>query len=64
MRIQTKVGLAILPVVALSIAALGLWSVKLASDGIQQSALEHMNAVLENFVAHDVSALHALLVKN
>lgn len=64
MKIQTKIGFGILPLVLLSITMLGFWAIQTAQEGIEQSAIQHMSTVIDFFVTDKVSELHAVLVKN
>ena len=64
MKIQTKIGLAILPVILLSIIVLGWWAVQTTRKGIENAASQHMKTVLDAYVADKVSGLHKLLVRN
>lgn len=64
MKIQTKIGLAILPVILLSIIVLGWWAVQTTKKSIENAAGQHMATVLDSYVADKVSGLHKLLVRN
>ncbi len=64
MKIQTKIGLATLPLVLLSIIILGFWAIKIAKGGIKHSTFQHMNTVLEFFINDKITELHDILVKN
>lgn len=64
MKLQTKVGLSILPVVLLAIVILDLWVIRVMTEGIETSTLRHMEVVLNAYVTDKVGALHTVLVKN
>jgi hypothetical protein len=64
MKIQTKIGLSILPLVLLSIIVLGYWAIGMTKNGIEKSALRHMNTVLDSYVDDKVSELYHILLKN
>ena len=64
MKIQTKIGLSLFPLVLLSIIILGAWSVHITSTGIDKSALQHMNTILDYYVDDKIGGMHQLLVRN
>lgn len=64
MKIQTKIGLSILPLVLFSIIVLGYWAIRMTKNGIEKSALRHMHTVLDSYVDDKVSELYNILVKN
>ncbi len=64
MRLQTKIALAILPLVIGSIFALGFWTVHQAEEGIHESTFRYMETILEVYIADRVAPLHRILVQN
>ena len=64
MKIQTKIGLGLLPLVLLSIIVLGSWSIRIITSGIEKSAFQHMNTILDSYVDNKIKGLHHLLVRN
>lgn len=64
MKIQTKIGLGLFPLVLLSIIILGAWSVHITTAGIDKSALQHMTTILDYYVDDKVRGMHQLLVRN
>jgi len=64
MKLQTKVGLTILPLVVGSILSLGWWSIKTASDGIYNSTYQYMDTVLNAYISDTVMRLQGILKKN
>ena len=64
MKIQTKIGLGLIPLVLLSIIILGAWSVRITTSGIDKSALQHMNTILDYYVDDKIRGMHQLLVRN
>ena len=63
MKLQTKIGLVILPLVIGSILFLGWWSIKTASDGIHNSTYQYMDTVLNAYIADTVVRLQDILKK-
>jgi len=63
-KIQTKIGLSLLPLVLLSIIVLGYWSIRITASGIEKSAFQHMNTILDSYVDEKIKDLHHLLVRN
>ena len=64
MKIQTKIGVGLFPLVLLSIIILGAWSVHITTTGIEKSALRHMNSILDHYVDDKIRDMHQLLVRN
>ena len=64
MKIQTKIGLGLLPLVLLSITVLGSWSIRITTNGIEKSAFQHMNTLLDSYVDDKIRDPHRLLVRN
>ncbi len=64
MKLQTKISLAILPLVAAVIFALGSWSVLTTTRGIQDSMFKIAGQELKDFVQHVLVENHAILSKH
>lgn len=64
MRLQTKIGFAILPLIGIAIFAIGIWSVNTASKSIEESIYQIMEMELDNYIDEDVNELHGILAKN
>lgn len=64
MKLQTKISLAILPLVIASIVILGVWSYLEAKSGVQQAVHQYLETVLKAFVAENLDKPHKILDKN
>jgi diguanylate cyclase (GGDEF)-like protein/PAS domain S-box-containing protein len=64
MRLQTKISLAVLPLVALTIFVLGTWSVMTATSGIQQAMYQIIEKELEDYVELVIADLNGVLEKH
>lgn len=64
MKIQTKICLIILPLIIGSILILGWWSIKTASDSIQNSTYQYIDTVLNAYISDTVMRLQDILEKN
>ncbi len=61
MRLQSKIALAVLPLVVASVFAVGLVAMNVANRAIRETTYEHMSVVLDLFVRNNIRPLHALL---
>jgi signal transduction histidine kinase len=61
MRLQTKLSLGILPIVAAAILGLGYWSVKTAQDALEEATRVYMTSTLMSFVQNEVQPREQLL---
>ena len=64
MKIQTKICLIILPLIIGSILILGWWSIKTASDSIQNSTYQYIDTILNAYISDTVMRLQDILEKN
>ena len=64
MKLQTKICLIILPLIIGSILILGWWSIKTASDSIQNSTYQYIDTVLDAYISDSVMRLQNILEKN
>lgn len=64
MRLQTKISMAILPLVALTIFFVGTWAVIIATRGIQNAMYQLIEAELKYYVNNTVSDLNNTLNKH
>lgn len=63
MRLQTKLSLVVLPTVAIIIIALGTMSIWTTTKAIQTNIYNSVEAELHDFIEHNISELHRLLVE-
>lgn len=64
MRLQAKIGISILPLVAFSTFFLGAWSIKTAEKGIEQSMNRYMTRSLRSFINGSVYFHYNILKKS
>ncbi|MBI9086211.1 MAG: diguanylate cyclase [Desulfobacterales bacterium] len=64
MRLQTKISLAVLPLIALAISILGTLSVMTATSGIRHAMYQIIEQELEDYFDHVVVDLHGVLEKH
>ncbi len=64
MRLQTKIGLFILPLFLLASATLGYWSVNVSSAELHSLTMKVLADKIHNYVRYISTDLHGLLVKN
>ncbi len=64
MRLQTKIVLTILPLTALSIFAMGFWSVSTIKQSMEKNLRHLMVQEIEDFVAHTITRNYNILEKN
>lgn len=64
MKLQTKISISILPLVALVIFAFGAWSVMTSTRGIHDAVHQVFQQELQNYVEHSVSDNYQTLVKH
>ncbi len=64
MRLQTKIGLFILPLFLLALATLGYWSVNVSSAELHSLTMKVLADKTHHYVRHISTDLHGLLVKN
>ncbi len=64
MNIHSKIALAIIPIIILSVVVLGYWAVKMVMGSTEKSSYEHMNTILDSYYNDKVRAFHDILVKN
>jgi signal transduction histidine kinase/CheY-like chemotaxis protein len=63
MRLQTKIALAVLPLVVASIFAVGFGAMNVAHRVLRTSTFDHMHVVLNIFVRDHIEPLHGLLAQ-
>ncbi|MFP4307590.1 MAG: ATP-binding protein [Desulfococcaceae bacterium] len=61
MRLQSKIAFTVLPLVVVSILAMGLVAMEVADRALRETTYEHMSVVLDLFVRNNIRPLHALL---
>jgi PAS domain S-box-containing protein len=61
MRLQSKIAFAVLPLVVVSILAVGLVAMKVADRALRETTSEHMSVVLDLFFRNNIRPLHSLL---
>ena len=64
MKLQTKISISILPLVALVIFAFGAWSVITSTRGIHDAVYQVFQQALQNYVEDSVSDKYQTLVKH
>jgi len=64
MKLQTKICLIILPLIIGSILIMGWWSIKTASDSIQNSTYQYIDTVLNAYISDTVMRLQDILKRN
>lgn len=64
MKLQSKFLLALLPPVIVFLAGLGIWSARLATQGIDKTAADYLQGVLHTFVTQELENRRQILVKN
>lgn len=64
MRLQTKISLTVLPLAAISIIFMGVWSVIAVKESIGDTFQQLMVQELEDFVDHTVQRYYTVLKKN
>lgn len=61
MKLQTKLSLGILPMVAIAIISLGFWSTKIARDALDETATTYMTNTLIAFVDNEIGKRQVML---
>lgn len=64
MKLQTKLGLALVPVILLTISFLGLWSIRTIGRELEEANSRYMRKVLDAFIDDTVAGHYTLLEKN
>jgi two-component sensor histidine kinase/PAS domain-containing protein len=64
MRLQTKIALTVLPLTAIAIIFMGVWSVITVRDSMEKTFQQLMVQELESFVDHNIRAYYDILKKN
>jgi len=64
MKLQTKLGLALLPVIFLTVSFLGFWSIRTVGQELEEANSRYMRKVLDSYTEETVAAHYSLLEKN
>ncbi|MBU2515580.1 response regulator [bacterium] len=64
MKLQTKIILTVLPLLAAAVLTLGLWSIVTVTDAIRNSSYQFIEKEVENYIAYSVDELYQILKKN